>query len=223
MSANSTRVPTGSAAARVEAEEGRLVGDARRLLHVVGDDHDREAAFEAVHQVLDRGGRDRVERRGGLVEQQHVGFDRDRARDAEPLLLAAGEAEGAVLEPVLDLVPERRSAQRPLDPLVEVVPAGRGCAAPRRRCRRSTSGTGSVSGRPCRSAAAPRPGRRRRRRGPGRGRGSGRRAGSPATGSFIRLRQRMKVDLPQPEGPISAVIRLRGMRRLTPLSACLLP
>ena len=66
-------------------------------------------------------GRDRVEGRGGLVEQQHVRFDRDRPGDAEPLLLAAGEAERAVLEPVLDLVPERRSAQRLLDPLVELV------------------------------------------------------------------------------------------------------
>ena len=61
-------------------------------------------------------GRDRVERRGRLVEQQHVGLDRDRAGDAEALLLAAGEAEGAVLEPVLDLVPERRSAQAPSRP-----------------------------------------------------------------------------------------------------------
>ena len=107
-----------------------------------------------------RRGRDRVERRGRLVHQDHVGLDGDRAGDAEPLLLAAGEAEGVVLEPVLDLVPERRGAERPLDALVEVLLHARARAGRRRCCRRSTSGTGSASGRPSRSAAAPRPGRR---------------------------------------------------------------
>ena len=82
----------GAGVAAIEAEEGGLIGDPRGLLHVVGDDHDREPPFEAVDQVLDRRGRDRVERRCRLVEEQDVGFDRDRAGDAEPLLLAAGEA-----------------------------------------------------------------------------------------------------------------------------------
>src|SRR3954468_16228560 len=90
----------------LEAEEGSAVGDAGGLLHVVSDDDDREAAFEAVHQLLDRAGGDRVEGRGGLVEEQHVGLDRDRTGDAESLLLAAGKPEGAVLEPVFHLVPE---------------------------------------------------------------------------------------------------------------------
>ena len=44
--------------------------------------------LEVVHQILDRGCRDRVERRRRLVEQQHLGLDRDRAGDAEALLLA---------------------------------------------------------------------------------------------------------------------------------------
>ena len=33
----------------------------------------------------------RVERRGDLVEQQDLGLHRDRARDADALLLAAGQ------------------------------------------------------------------------------------------------------------------------------------
>ena len=41
---------------------------ARGLLHVVGHDHQRVLALERVHQLLDRGGRDRVQRRCGLVE-----------------------------------------------------------------------------------------------------------------------------------------------------------
>ena len=40
-------------------------------------------------KLLDAGGRDRVERRAGLVEQDHLGLDRHRAGDAEALLLAA--------------------------------------------------------------------------------------------------------------------------------------
>ena len=82
--------------AHVEAEESGALGDARRLLHVVGHDDERVVAFEVVHQLLDRGRGDRVERRGGLVEQQDVGLDRDRARDAQALLLAAGEPEGGL-------------------------------------------------------------------------------------------------------------------------------
>ena len=77
--------------------------------------------LELVDQVLDARRRDRVERRGRLVHQDHVRLDGERARDAEALLLAAGEPERVVLEPVLDLVPERRVPQRPLDALVEVL------------------------------------------------------------------------------------------------------
>src|SRR4051794_17089344 len=109
-------------AAGLQAEEGGAVGYAGRLLHVVSDDDDGEAAFEAVHQVLDRAGGDRVEGRGGLVEEQDVGLDRDRAGDAETLLLTAGEAEGAVLEPVFYLVPEGGATQRFLHPLLEAAP-----------------------------------------------------------------------------------------------------
>ena len=110
-----------SVGVELDHQEGGPVGDPRRLLHVVGDDHDRELLFELDHQVLDLAGRDRVERRAGLVHQDHVGLDGDAAGDAEPLLLAAGHAEGVVVEAVLDLVPERRAAQRLLDRLVEVV------------------------------------------------------------------------------------------------------
>src|SRR5919109_152909 len=36
-----------------EPEEGRVVGHARRLLHVVRDDHDRIVLFQVVNQLLD--------------------------------------------------------------------------------------------------------------------------------------------------------------------------
>ena len=100
----------------VEHERG-AVGDARGLLHVVGDDHDRHALLELVDQLLDLQRRDRVERRAGLVHQDHLGFDRERARDAQPLLLAAREARRRA----------RAGGRRPR-------PTGRRCAAPPRPC-----------------------------------------------------------------------------------------
>ena len=41
--------------------------------------------------------------------------------------------------------------------------------------------------------------------------------------SCIRLRQRTKVDLPQPEGPISAVAWFAGMCRSMSCSVCVVP
>ncbi|MCW2772565.1 MAG: Phosphate transport system regulatory protein PhoU, partial [Nocardioides sp.] len=51
-------------------------------------------------------GRRRVERRAGLVHEQHPGLDGQRAGDAQPLLLATGQATAGGVEPVLDLVPQ---------------------------------------------------------------------------------------------------------------------
>src|SRR3954453_14466851 len=103
-----------------EIHEGGEIGDARRLLHVVGDDHDRVVLFELVDQLLDLGGRDRIEPRARLVEQDHLGPHRHRARDAQALLLSAGEAQPVGGELALDLFPEGGPAQRGLHPLVEL-------------------------------------------------------------------------------------------------------
>ena len=155
-----------------EVEERGVLRDPGGLLHVVGDDHDRVVALELVDQVLDRRGRDRVERRAGLVHQQHLRLDRDRAGDAQPLLLAAGEAGAGLVQPVLDLGPEVRAAQRPLDDLRRPSPSAaswRSAASRPARCRRSSSsGTGWAAGRPCRPGGVPPPGRCRRRTGPAR-------------------------------------------------------
>jgi hypothetical protein len=76
-----------------EIHEGGVCRDARRLLHVVGDDGDRViVAFSSSISSSIFGGRDRVERRAGLVEQDDLGLDRDGAGDAQALLLAAGQA-----------------------------------------------------------------------------------------------------------------------------------
>src|SRR5512147_2318826 len=70
---------------------GSEIRHAGRLLHVVGDDRDRVILLQLADQLLDLRRRNGVECRGRLVEQQHLGLDRDRARDAQALLLPAGE------------------------------------------------------------------------------------------------------------------------------------
>jgi hypothetical protein len=70
-------------------------------------------------QLLDLGRGDRVERRAGLVHQQHLGIGGDAAGDAQALLLAARHAQRAFVQPVLGLVPQRGGAQRALAGLVE--------------------------------------------------------------------------------------------------------
>ena len=106
--------------------------------------------LQLVDQLLDLAGGDRVQRRAGLVEQQHLGLDGDAARDAQALLLAAGEA-GAALSACPSPRPQRRLLQRPFDALVHLAArqVPRTGARRRRCCRRSTSGTASASGTPC--------------------------------------------------------------------------
>src|SRR4051812_41370999 len=77
--------------------EGRLVRDARGLLHVVRDDDDRVALLELLDELLDAQRGDGVEGRARLVHEDDLGFDGDRARDAQALLLAAGEADAGPL------------------------------------------------------------------------------------------------------------------------------
>src|SRR4051812_12521192 len=103
-----------------EIHEGGEVRDARRLLHVMRHDDDRVVLLQLVDQLLDLGGRDRIERRARLVEQDDLGLHRHGAGDAEPLLLAARQAEAARVQLVLDLVPQRSAAQRQLDAGVEL-------------------------------------------------------------------------------------------------------
>jgi hypothetical protein len=91
--------------------EGGPVGHPRRLLHVVGDDRDGVAVLELVDELLDLRGGDGVQRRSGLVHQEHLGLHRQRPGDAQALLLTAREGQRAVVEPVLDLVPEGRALE----------------------------------------------------------------------------------------------------------------
>ena len=61
-------------------EEGRALRHARGLLHVVGDDHDRIAAAQLVDQLLDLGGRDRIELDGDDIYASGMDVVQLRAR-----------------------------------------------------------------------------------------------------------------------------------------------
>jgi hypothetical protein len=105
-----------------QVHEGGEVGDARGLLHVVGHDRDRVVLLQFLDQLLDAAGRNRIERRSRLVEQQHVRLQCDGAGDAQSLLLAAGQAQGALAQLVLHFVPQGALAQRALDAVVHFRP-----------------------------------------------------------------------------------------------------
>ena len=132
--------------------------------------------------------------------------------DAQPLVLAAGESQGRLVQPVLDFVPEGRPAQALLHRLVQ-------------RAAVADAGDPQAVG----HVLVDRLGERRRlledhahpapqldhvQRAD---RGSPRRPSrmlpvvrTSSIRSFMRFRQRSKVDLPQPEGPIRAVTWWRG-------------
>ena len=63
-----------------------------RLAEIVRRHHHLDAARgDGADDVLDRLGGGRIEARGRLVEEQHLGVARERARQRQPLLLAAGQ------------------------------------------------------------------------------------------------------------------------------------
>jgi hypothetical protein len=86
----------------------------------VGDDDDRVVRLQLGHELLDLEGRARVECGARLVHQDDLRLRRDRPCDAQPLLLAARQRQTALLELVLDLVPEGRPAEAALDQLGDV-------------------------------------------------------------------------------------------------------
>src|SRR5437016_2259686 len=103
-----------------EIHEAGEVGHPRGLLHVVGHDDDRVVLLELIDQLLDLGGRDRIERGARLVEQDHLRAHRDGARDTQSLLLAARQAQPIDVELILDLLPQRGAAERLLDAGIEI-------------------------------------------------------------------------------------------------------
>src|SRR5688572_6610257 len=103
-----------------QMEERRALRDARRLLHVVRHDRHRVAAAQLPDQLFDARRSDRIERRARLVHEQHLGVDRDRARNAQALLLTARERIAGLALAVLHFLPEPRTREAALDDLLEL-------------------------------------------------------------------------------------------------------
>jgi hypothetical protein len=64
----------------------------------MSDDDRRPTRSGLIQRILDNPLRLRVERAGGLVEEQNGRVGDDRARDGDALLLAAGEQEPALAD-----------------------------------------------------------------------------------------------------------------------------
>ena len=148
------------------------------------------------------------------------GLDRDRARDAQALLLAPRQAERALLELVLDLVPQRRVLERLLDEVAEVAaavavdPRSVGDVVVDRLRERvrlledhpdPPADLGDID--------------LRASRGPRRGTVMLPLTRAPGVRSCMRFRARSTVVLPHPEGPMNAVISLAATSRLTSRTA----
>src|SRR5215469_10883024 len=104
-----------------QQEEAGEFRDACRLLHIVRHDYDGIPLFELKDQLFDLSCRDWIERRAGLVHQQHFGFHRQGSRDAKTLLLTARETRARFLvQMIFGLIPQRRNFQRTLHDLVDL-------------------------------------------------------------------------------------------------------
>ena len=107
-----------------EVHERDVVADAVGLLEVVGDDHDRQvvrsSTISSSMTAVERGS----SAEHGSSMQQHLGPHGERARDAQPLLLAARQPQRGAVEVVARPRPTGRRGAAPPRP-----------AAPARRLR----------------------------------------------------------------------------------------
>jgi hypothetical protein len=110
-----------------QIKERGKVGAARRLLHIVRHDDDRKSLFERMYELFDFCRRDRVERRTRFIHQDDVRFSRDGAGDTQTLLLTSRKAERALLQPIFDFVPERRTCKTILNGLIYRAPVMNPC------------------------------------------------------------------------------------------------
>src|SRR5713226_4970418 len=101
-----------------EHERGEI-GDARRLLHVVGHDDNRVLARQLDHQVFDLQRGDGIESRARLVHEDHLRAHRQAARDHESLLLAPGKRCTGFVEAVRDLIPQGGALEAAPDDVVD--------------------------------------------------------------------------------------------------------
>jgi hypothetical protein len=72
----------------------------------VCNDDDRKVLDEIADEILDLECSNGVKGRAGLVHQDHIWLDGERAGDAKALLLTAGKGESGLLQVIFDFVLE---------------------------------------------------------------------------------------------------------------------
>ena len=86
----------------------------------MGDDDHRVGFFQLLHEILDLQGGNRVQSGGRLVHEQDVRLHGQGPRDAQPLLLPAGHAQGRAFQSILHLIPQGRAPQGFFHHLIEL-------------------------------------------------------------------------------------------------------
>ena len=77
----------------------------------MGDNNNGKPGFQIKHQLFNLGCRNRVQGGTGFVHQQDIRFNGNGTGNAQPLLLATGQAQGTFLETVMHLIPQGRPFQ----------------------------------------------------------------------------------------------------------------
>ena len=190
-----------------------LVGERDRR-QPVGDDERRPAVHRLAQPALDRLLGGRVDRRGGVVEDQDPRLGDQRPGDRDPLALAAGERQPALADDRVvavgqagDEVVGLGAARRELDLL-----PGRVRASRRRCSRRPRPRTGSGS-------SATKAIWRRSERHVDRAHVGAVDGTSPSLGSYRRASSATRLVLPDPVGPTSATVRPAATSSSISLSA----
>ena len=194
------RIVLGDARARSLRQQIDHVGQADRLLEVVGDQQHADAfAFDQLDHVLDdAGAHDGVERGERLVHQQELRFHRQHLRERDALALPAAEvARKAIAE---------TGEAEPPEPLVGLRPAPR--RAPRREVE--TERDVVTRGLPRQQRVVLEQHADLGARTPV--------SIVPASGCCRPMTARSRLDLPEPEGP-TRLTNWPGRRRGSPLRA----
>ena len=97
-----------------------MVRTTRSLLHVVSNDNDGVILLQLGDQLFNAPGGNRIQRGARFIEQQHFRANSDTARNAQTLLLTAGERVAALMQLIFGFVPQCGLGQRPLHALVHI-------------------------------------------------------------------------------------------------------
>ena len=159
-------------------------------------------SFRVAHQLLHPQGGDGVQRRAGLVHEDHLRGHRHHPGDAQPLLLSQGQGKRVLAQRILHLVPQIGRAQAFLHHVGKGAPP-MGPQHPRAERHvvedALRKGVGPLEDHAHPLAQLHHVGARARRC-PSRRCSTLPSRAAPGMVSFMRLRQRRKVDFPHPEG-----------------------